>query len=300
MLGVWIAPNGSNTKLVNELRHTALDWNSKVQLGNPSQKEAWLALHTTITAKLKYPLSACTLSSKECKSIMYPVIRIGLPKSGFSSRLCRAIRDCPSACGGAGVLSLFYHQGTSRTAMYVEQVHRKTTTGMLLLQNTEELVLETGLYGSLWKMSFEDISTYVSGHSLIYHMLSYNNANNIQINVNHTERSPKRTGDQSIMETALTYFHYSKDLKAIQRVRMFLGLLSLSDICNTSGTSLDISFYSTKQTYRQRSNSEWPIKQHVYKTDYIVWRKLLKFIFSNESYTLYQPLGHWTILSNKE
>ena len=149
MLGVWIAPNGSNTKLVNELRHTALDWNSKVQLGNPYQKEAWLALHTTITAKLKYPLSACTLSSKECKSIMYPVIRIGLPKSDFSLTLCRAIRNCPSACGGAGVLSLFDYQGISRTAMYVEQVHRKTTTGMLLLQNTEELVLETGLYGSL-------------------------------------------------------------------------------------------------------------------------------------------------------
>ena len=59
MLGVWLTPNGDNTKLVNELRQSAIEWGSKVRSGNPSRKEAWHALHSNITAKLKYPLPAC-------------------------------------------------------------------------------------------------------------------------------------------------------------------------------------------------------------------------------------------------
>ena len=51
--------------------------------------------------------------------------------------------------GGAGVLSLFNYQGTSRIAMVVEQINRKTPTGMFLLQYIEDIVLDAGLYGPL-------------------------------------------------------------------------------------------------------------------------------------------------------
>ena len=50
-----MAPDGNNNTLVEELKMSALDWSAKVSLGNPSAKEAWLALYTNITDKLKYP-----------------------------------------------------------------------------------------------------------------------------------------------------------------------------------------------------------------------------------------------------
>ena len=102
------------------------------------------------------------------------------------------------------------------------------------------------------------------------------------------------------MELASQFFHSSKELKAIQRVRMSLGVISLSDICNTNGSCLDKSFYSTTPVHKRRNNYTWPLKHHVYKSDYTIWRKLLNFIFSNGSHSLYQPLGHWTILSYTE
>ena len=61
MLGVWIAPDGNNIKIVQELKKAACEWGCKVRLGNPSRLEAWQALHTNISARLKYPLPACTL-----------------------------------------------------------------------------------------------------------------------------------------------------------------------------------------------------------------------------------------------
>ena len=57
MLGIWMAPSGNNDKLISVLKHHALHWASKIRLGKPSQEEAFVALNTTISAKLKYPLN---------------------------------------------------------------------------------------------------------------------------------------------------------------------------------------------------------------------------------------------------
>ena len=74
MLGIWMAPNRCKTKMIQEMCTSAVEWGAKIRKGRPSQDEAWQALHSTIAAKLKYPLAACTFTEKECTSIMAPAI----------------------------------------------------------------------------------------------------------------------------------------------------------------------------------------------------------------------------------
>ena len=112
-----------------------------------SQSEAWVALHTTISAKLKYPLPDYTFTKEECKSIMCPVFKAGLPKCGISTNMARKVRDGPVTNGGGGMLVMFHYQGTSRTAMIVEQWHTKTTAGEFLEICIEYLGMEIGWYG---------------------------------------------------------------------------------------------------------------------------------------------------------
>ena len=133
MLGVWIAPDGNHRKIVQELRKAALEWGHNVKGSSATKQEAWQALHSNISAKLKYPLPACTLSKRECQSIMAPALQAALPRAGINSSISVPIRNCPIAYGGAGVLSLFDYQGTSRTSMLVEQVSKRSPTGLLLL-----------------------------------------------------------------------------------------------------------------------------------------------------------------------
>ena len=206
MLGVWIAPDGNHKTIVREQKISAIEWGAKVKSGNSSREEAWQALHSNITAKLKYPLPACTLSESECKSIMYPAIRAALPKAGISARISSSIRDGPIGSGGSGVLSLFNFQGTSRTAMVIEQVNRRTPAGMFLLQCIEDLVLDAGLYGTLWDMPFPQISKYIQTHSLIYHTCQYNSQKGIRITAKHGELKPQRHGDRALMDIAARLF----------------------------------------------------------------------------------------------
>lgn len=68
MLGIWMAPDGNNKKMLTEMRRAAKIWRAR-----PSE-DAFTALQATISAKLKYPLAAWTFTEKECLSIMSPAI----------------------------------------------------------------------------------------------------------------------------------------------------------------------------------------------------------------------------------
>ena len=64
MLGIWVAPDEDKSKQISILKSAALDWGGKVRIGHSSPEEVWTALHTNISAKLKYPVPACTLTEK--------------------------------------------------------------------------------------------------------------------------------------------------------------------------------------------------------------------------------------------
>ena len=129
------------------------------------------------------------------------------------------MRDDPITSGDAGVLPLFNYQGASRTVMVVEHVYRTTLTGLFLLRCIEELVLESGLYGTLWKTPFKHISRYVIDHSLINHTCGSNASNDIHLSVVHGEIRPQCEGDISLMSIAIGKFTDSKDPRSIHRVK---------------------------------------------------------------------------------
>ena len=57
--------DSSKDKLIKELKTAAINYGGNVRRVNSSREEAWTALHTNISAKLKYHVSACTLTDIE-------------------------------------------------------------------------------------------------------------------------------------------------------------------------------------------------------------------------------------------
>lgn len=51
--------------------------------------------------KSNHPLAACTLSPKECQSIIIPIIKVALPKSSITTTIYIAIRN-RSITSGSG------------------------------------------------------------------------------------------------------------------------------------------------------------------------------------------------------
>ena len=298
MLGIWMAPNGNNEKLVSHLKDHALDWASKFQTSTASQLESWTALQSTISPQLKYPLPTSSLSEKDCISIMNPVISTALRKSGIVSTVATDARHGPLLSGGYGVLSLFHFQGTARTAALVEHCCRQTPTGMQIHLCIEDLILEAGYFGLLWQMPFQIFANWVSTHSWVFSVCEYNFANEITLNTDHAKLLPKRTNDKPIMALVANHFDSSSALSAINRVRMFHGVVSLADITTADGRFLNDEFLCPSEFDGRRNDFLWPIDHHVSGADFTWWRKAMEFLFPAHNLSLIQPLG--TCIIDKE
>ena len=99
---------------------------------------------------------------------MYPAIKAALPRAGIVANIGTTIRNAPSLSLGVGIISLYHFLGTSRTTCLLDQLFHKTPLGDILTLNIEDVILEAGLYGSLWDMPFAAIQQYVSSHSWLY------------------------------------------------------------------------------------------------------------------------------------
>ena len=275
-----------------------MEWGSKVRLGNPSPREAWTALHTNISARLKYPVPACTLTELECKSIMSPAIRAALPKAGIVSTMETAMRDGPISSLGCGVLSLYHFMGTSRTAFLVEHLAHDTPLGIIFRINIEDLVVDSGRYGNLWDMNVEKIKKYVSTHSWMFHTIEYNFSHNISISCPHMNLKPQRKGDRSIMALSEECFGTTTAMRSINRVRMQFQVTHLSDISMANGRGLNVNYIKDMSYKAHRNNLNWPTKHHVTSADFRCWKKLIRWIFPLTNHLLYTPLLEWSVEGN--
>ena len=80
------------------------------------------------------------------------------------------------------------------------------------------------------------------------------------------------------MELATKLYSKTSVLRSIQRVRMSLGVVHLSDICSANGIQLDNRFLSQKLSNVVRNTDKWPVRHHVNNNDYKHWRKSLREI----------------------
>ena len=212
MLGIHMSPSGNKKTMLNHLRKEALQWAGKLRLGRTTPKAAWTALHTTISAKLKYAMPTSTFTQAECIHIIAPALAAGLQLSGVSRNFPTAARHAPITSGGLHVLDLHVDMGTSRTAALINYSLKNTPTGYLMKMNVEHLILEAGLYGTLWTMDMNKLAKYCTTSTWIFQTLKFNFDNDIELSLPHEHITPQRLHNKSIMSLALQYSSSSKIL----------------------------------------------------------------------------------------
>ena len=122
--------------------------------------------------------------------------------------------------------------------MLVKQIYEGTTTGG---NNThvyiEDLVLEAGIYDTLWDIFFAEISDiqYTQSHSLIYDIIQYDSLHFIKISTPHGILSPQRRRDIALTTLAFERWQDKSALNTTQRVRMSFYFPHIGNICSTNG-----------------------------------------------------------------
>ena len=114
----------------------------------------------------------------------------------------------------------------------------------------------------------------------------------------HGKLSPRRQGDASLMELASVYFPDTPSLRLIQRVRMALGVVHLSDICSANGRNMDTQYLKTDLPFPSKNSYKWYTKYHINRHNITKWKKFVKQLFLIDNKSLVTTLGPWVPIDN--
>lgn len=299
-LGVILAPDGGNSNAVTHLRKKADQWAVYICTGHINQKDAWTALDSTILKTLRYPLPALTLSQKQCKHIMAPVLQACLPKTAIARNYPHDVVYGPKEEGGLNKENLYIAQGTSKISLLSEHLALPMLTGELLRCSLEAAKVEIDIGRNLFSLDFETYSDLCTD-GIIKHIWKFSSDNNIHIEDRVTTNlSLQRDGDVFIMEAIAQEDFTSNELQHINRCRLHLQVTTLSDIMEGHGNRISKKALNCIYDNNRGHHYQWPIQPRPHQRTRRIWKRALKKAFPREQNSLNTAytLGLWLNIYN--
>ena len=211
------------------LKGKTTQWAAHISSGCLTQTDAYLAAISTIWKTIEYPLAALNLSMAELKTITWPVYQAAFKKMGVHHCVSGLIRDGPRRFLGLRFTSPFHTQGVRRLLTMVEHQWHNTPTGHLVNTNVESLIMELGIFSSLFDSDKSAaLSWTTTPHTWLHAAITYAHEHDILIDLPFQWLKPIRQRDQSLMwGFGLRGLSY-KDLLRLNRVRLFYRITCLA------------------------------------------------------------------------
>lgn len=295
-LGIWQSPIGDETRQVQHLQDIITQWGNKTDENKMTWHHARLAVRSTIGRTLNYPLTATSLSFKQCQEIQKKFLKTILGKMGIVRTIPSLLAVAPTSLGGFGILSIELEQLLQHVSLILQYGPDKaSTTGMLLRSTIEHNVLETGYSGD--PIQIPSVP-YVTPNTWISHTIASLNKYNIKINSDISRLHTWTHDDVFIMEAFRDYGSATTQT-ILNKVRMHLQVVTLSDLITA-----DRRFYDTDMIRGIRGSNNpnpsrycysWPDIPVPSPAERSIWHSALTYTFQiNESQMqMEHEVGNW-------
>ena len=100
---------------------------------------------------------------------------------------------------------------------------------------------------------------------------------------------PNRENDTNLMERFIQYGYSKAHLSSLNRCRMYLKALWLSDITTVDGKNITKTSYQGKYQPNYKSTYTWPTIQRPKPTKWTAWRTALRQCFNLQMPTMLLP-----------
>ena len=295
MLGVYIAPTGDESRQIQKMLDESNKLAKKFAPAPLNQSTAWIALTCIANSKFRYPLPATTLTEKTCRSIIWPLLNILLPKCHITRNFPQKLLYGPGSCLGLDLPSLFIQQGIYHVADIIEHLHYHDVTGHLIRTEIEHLHLEIGNETFALSKNFETINKTLLTRSWVVETWKFMTQYKLTINLNLPRFPLRRHGDKYLM-IALTESTIPTNLwKKFNQCRLYLNVISLADICTGDGRTIRQSAFEGQYNHgTSRNTITWPPRDSPPKASWRIWADCLIQLFCiGTNGRLSSSLGPW-------
>lgn len=293
VVGVVQASNGAMTGQLKELHRISSTWASNLARHCFPRHLAWVALRTKIWATLRYPLSCTTITKKEGHALVSRLYQQVLPKLGATRSLPNAYKYGPACCQGLGLPHPYYFQGGQQVSTFAHLLRSDHPEGLAMRISWEYLQLQLGVDTPFLSLPFSQWGPLASPCWLtsLWEFVS-------EFDIAFDGLPPlfpplPRFNDRYIMEVLVTEASLPiSTLRACNRVRIGLHLLSLTDITTGDGSRIRSEYFFGRSSAPSPSIStyDWPPSPFS-AADARLWTDTMLSLFGQG---LPSFLGPWT------
>ena len=213
-----------------------------------------------------------------------------LPLLGVNRHIKKGYRTLPRAFGGIGLFSFPIEQMICWMNMLVQHFGVPSVLGRKFSASLEALQLELGTNGNPLDLDFDrygDLATPCWFKSLWERMWAYN----FRIHLTCEEIPFPRKGDKLLVEILLEEGHTGDGLRQLNRVRIYLQMIFLSDIAAADGRKLGPSYLRPTKWDADASIYTFP-RERPSAADWRAWRNFWESYVDTKG-VLPHTLGYW-------
>jgi hypothetical protein len=231
-LGIWQSPSGDDTRQQEHLISKMKSWGTDTSLKKIPWTHTRVAIRSTLGKTLTYSLPATSFTTIQCKELQKVLNHTILGKMGIVRTTPSLIATAPRALGGLGFFSFEVTQTIAHIIMIL--LHGPDTSSMthsLLLASLEYYSLESGLCGDPMSLPYVD---YITRSTWIAQTLFTMRQHDIDIITGLPGVDSWYEHDIFIMDR-MRYFYSTTTLLAVNKVRLYLRVVTLSDLITADG-----------------------------------------------------------------
>jgi len=299
-LGVNMAPNGDDTAHLSALGKPRDKWRSiatraenwvhKLRNAHVPPKHAWISYRLQLWSSLRYGLGTLSAPLAKMGEITANFAYRALPGLGVNRNIWNEWRYLHTTFGGVGLLSLSTEATICRVNLFVQHWNMPSPLGQMLRASMELLQLEVGCVGCPLSQPFHPIGHIIT-HSWLRSFWEVVSEYNLQIVVDYPTLELPRSNDRTIMSIALLMGFLGEELLRINRCRMFLCAIFLSDLATASGWSLDSERCDRCRDHTEDSDYNFP-RESPSEQDWYVWDLMWRRYCQRDG-TFPTRLGRW-------
>ena len=236
-LGQFKAPNGNQSAQLSYMQTKSQKWLTMIQAAHLTKQEAEAAYKMIWFPSLSYGTGTTNLSYNDLNRIQQPIINHILPLLGYNRHLPRAVVFGSSKFGGLNLKHLYIEQGTKHVTNFIKYYRNRGSIGNLIKIALRWFHLIAGF-------SFCPLAR----PQLCYHHIedrwfqtTIRFLYECQAWIQTTERIQiySRESDSCLMEDFLLENPTPHELQNLNSCRLFLRVITLSDICTARGDMIN-------------------------------------------------------------
>lgn len=249
--------------------------------------------HTIFAPKIQYATQLTSVTQPNLRNIIKTCNIQTLQKMGYSSATPKGVYKGHKNFAGLELIDLYMYQGAQNVVQLIRSLQPQNPNVRLVQASYLWWVYQDGR--SQCPLQYPNAMDSITDSIWFPEMKVFLREYQLSLKVNIPFPPLQRQKDQYLMDLVYTHDYPKKIISNINQCRLFLQVLTISDITTVDGKYIDLTCYEHKSATRRNQRSFHQPRKKPNKSIWHYWTTWVNTLTYANSRRLRYPLGEWIV-----